>query len=149
MNSIVFHARKSKEDKTPLFTVRFAAEQQFGANASTLLCTVSKPHPFLETYSKKTGNKMTQDRMEKLEKEVGTVPTISTSSKTELAKYLPRGVVKMIPFYADRARRFFKLENPRLVVRGTKVSWIKTDDYRNMAEKRTILVSTQLDSISN
>jgi len=145
MKSIVFHARKSQEEKTPMFTVRFGAEKDF-EGGETLFCVVSKPHPGLEAYCKKTGNQITTDRLTCLGSEFKTgrreVITIPQEEK-ELREFLPRGTTRTLNFYADRAKKFFKLENPKVVIRGTRLTW-EPRKFGAQASKTPVILVTRL-----
>ncbi len=147
MESIVFHARKSAKDKTPVFTVRFGMEKELGAEG-TLLCVISKPHPYLETYCKKTGNSITEARLNCLNQEfaAGTRETIITSDLKHIKNFLPRGVTKVLGFYANRARKFFQLEDPKIVIRGTKLLW-ERKDIGIQAHKTPVILMTKLESL--
>jgi hypothetical protein len=145
MESIVFHARKSQDEKTPIFTIRFGAEKSFD-NGETLFCVVSKPHPGLEAYCKKTGNQITTDRLSCLGSEFknGRREVISLPvGEKELRDFLPRGTTKSLSFYADRARRFFKLDNPKVVIRGTRLTW-EPKEYGAQASKTPVILVTRL-----
>jgi len=148
-NSIVFHARKSQEENTPIFTVRFSAEKDF-EKGETLFCVVSKPHPGLESYCKKAGNKLTTDRLYCLKNEFKTghrqIINIMNGEK-EIQKFLPHGTTKILNYYAERAKRFFKLENPKMVIRGTKINW-QEKDYGALAVKTPVILITQLNALN-
>ena len=141
MESIVFHAKRKVSDIVPKFTVRFAKQE------NELYCVVSKPYPDLESYSKKKGNVLTLNRMNCLkEKDINEV--VIVKNKRELSNFLPNGIASILHFYADRAARYFKLNNPILVIRGTKIAWTNKDSYRSLAVKKSVLVKTSLLAIS-
>jgi len=147
MDTIVFHARKSKEDKTPKFTIRFGHEKQLGEESSNLLCGVSKPHPRLEAYSKKTGNELTEKRLIKMAEDLETSKTVAIKNKKELARILPNGTASIVHFYADRARRYFQIENPKLIIRGHEIEWVRTD-FGARADKKAVIAVTTIDNIT-
>lgn len=144
MNSIVFHAKKKHEDLVPAFTVRFGTVD----SNETMYCTISKPHPNVESYSRKTGNALTEARLAHLEATLdkGSYLPILVKNKKELSKYLPNGTASVLHFYADRAKRYFRLENPKLIVRGQNIIWTQTVSG-SRADKQTVLVETTLTDI--
>ena len=147
MDTIVFHARKSKEDRTPKFTIRFGHEKQLGEESSDLLCVVSKPHPRLEAYSKRIGNDLTERRLIQLAGKLEGSKIIQVKNKHELSKLIPNGTVNLIHFYANRARRYFQIENPRLIIRGYEINWVRTESG-SKAEKKAIVAITTIDDIA-
>lgn len=148
MTSILFHARKNEKDRTPVFTIRFGLDEK---NPSILFCAISKPHIELEPYCRKTGNRITDARLEYLgieyqdaieerhnAKKITVIEDIASAKE-----YLPRGVTKALSFYVQKAKRFFKIEKPiRLVIRGTEVHWVNENDYRVRAQRNTVILIT-------
>lgn len=145
-DTLVFHARPSKEEKNPSHTLCFHIKNNL------LLCTYSKPHPGLEAYCKVTGRDLTERRMQTFIKEVesSSIAGLIDNNLRNLSKYAPSCVRKTLKYYTNCAIRYFKLDkNPTLVLRGQFADW---ETY--MAKGKTsrvpvtaIWLSTEVDKL--
>lgn len=119
--TIVFHAKKSKDDKNPSHTLSFMTKD------GVLLCVYSRPHPGLESYSKASGRFYTGKRMESMLLELGpeALNPIGVTDKAEIIKrVVPTPVRKTLRYYASCAKKYFKLqENPIVFIRGQFADW--------------------------
>ena len=140
MKTIVFHAKKNKGDQNPFYTVRFGL-----TTINELLCTISKPRPYIESYCKKTGNKITEERLLKFENEIPTRGYINIKNTKELSKYVPNGVAKSLPYYIKKAKRHFKVECDTAIVRGSEIYW-HLHTPGSLVEKETIPLYVPIDN---
>ena len=146
MESIVFHAKKYKDSQDPYFTVRFGMEKAFGED-NQMYCVISKPHPYLESYCKKTGYAITDARLSTLVDELESKHICPISSIKDLAKFLPHGTANTLSYYVEKAKRYFKVDNPEIIIRGTKVVWTRSEKG-SKANKETILLSAKSKDLS-
>lgn len=117
---IIFHAKPSKKIKDPTHTLCFMSKDD------KLLCTYSRPHPGLESYSKADGRFYAGQRMQCLKEELNEAILSSpdVSNSIMCTRILPNKVRKTIGYYAGCAKRYFKLaDNPLVIIRGQYADW--------------------------
>lgn len=123
MGTIVFHAKRHRDDVNPNHTIAFQKQED-----GTLHCTYAKPHNGMDSYSKKFGRELAERRMDDFNEKIGAKKIKSKqeglTTARKIKRFVPNTVVSSMAYYADKARKALKIDddNP-IIVRGQFADW--------------------------
>lgn len=148
MDTVVFHAKRHKDDVNPNHTIAFQKQEN-----GTLYCTYAKPHNGMDSYSKKFGRELVTRRMEdfhkKIEEKRIKPKQDGLTTARKIKRFVPNTVVSSMAYYADKARKVFKMdEDNAIVVRGQFADWIRYEDEElNMVPTHSVALTIDLNVI--
>lgn len=127
METVVFHAKRSKNEVNPNHTIAFQKHSD-----GTIHCTYAKPHNGLDPYSKKFGRLLTTARLNdlnnRLEKKNVDIK-IGFDSPRKIKRYVPNSVVTTMHYYLNKAKKVLKIDEERpITLRGQFADWCKYED---------------------